>query len=84
MATGRTGEIKTPWGVIEFNRTARPVPDIHECTLPMKGCPLRIARLEAISRDLRRVGRNLHMVKPENCRDILEEQRLADRIAAEA
>ena len=79
MTTGRSAEITTPWGVIEFTHTARLVPDLHKCTLPMEGRPLRIARLETALRDLRRVGRNLHMVNMDDYEDILEEQRLADR-----
>lgn len=84
MTTGRSAEIITPWGVIEFTHTARPVPEILECTLPIEGRPLRIARLETALRDLRRVGRNLHMVNTVEYESILEEQRQADLAAAEA
>ncbi|MDE0303416.1 MAG: type IV toxin-antitoxin system AbiEi family antitoxin domain-containing protein [Albidovulum sp.] len=84
MTTGRSAEIATPWGVIEFTHTARPAPDIRENTLHMEGRPLRIARLEAALRDLRRVGRNLHMVDMDEYEDILDEQQQAERSGAEA
>ena len=77
MTTGRAGVIRTPYGVIEFTHTARPWRDILKNTLVMEGRPLRIARVEAALRDLRRVGRNLGMVNEEYYRDILEEQAAA-------
>ena len=84
MTTGRSAEIKTPWGVIEFTHTARPASDILESTIHMEGRPLRIARLKAALRDLRRVGRNLHMVDMDEFRDILDEQQQAERYCVEA
>lgn len=83
MTTGRSAEITTPWGVIEFTHTARPAPNIRENTVHMEGRPLRIARLEAALRDLRRVGRNLNMVDMDEYEDILEEQRQADHSGVE-
>ena len=80
MTTGRSAEITTPWGVIEFTHTARTGRDIYDSTLHMEGRPLRIARLEAALRDLRRVGRNLHMVDMEKYKDILEEQQQTDQV----
>lgn len=77
MTTGRGGMIATPYGDIEFTHTARPVSDILESTLAADGRPLRIARVETALRDLRRVGRNLHMVDPDEYRDILERQAAA-------
>ncbi|MDE2789076.1 MAG: DUF6088 family protein [Paracoccaceae bacterium] len=77
VTTGRSAEIRTPYGVIEFTHTSRAVRDILESTIVMEGRPLRIARVEAALRDLRRVGRNLGMVNEEYYRDILEEQAAA-------
>lgn len=61
MTTGRKGTYQTPWGVIEFTHTKRSVPDIlagiHDV-----GRPLRVATPEAAWRDLKRVGRNTHLV----------------------
>lgn len=61
MTTGRKGEIKTPYGVIEFTHTSRPVEDILQGSKDV-GRPLRLATEEAALRDLRRVGRNLSLV----------------------
>ncbi|MAD45384.1 MAG: hypothetical protein CMH98_10290 [Oceanospirillaceae bacterium] len=64
MTTGRKGEYKTPFGVIEFTHTKRPVKDIIR-SIQDVGRPLRIATKEAAFRDLKRVGRNLHLVDEE-------------------
>ena len=77
MTTGRGGLIETRYGDIEFTHTARPVRDILGNTLVMEGRPLRIARVEAALRDLKRVGRNLHMVDMDEYRDILAGQAVA-------
>ena len=85
MTTGRSAEIRTPWGVIEFTHTARPVSDILKGAVFMEGRPLRIAKLETALRDLRRVGRNLDMVSRKDYENILDEQAatsLDDRGAA--
>jgi len=61
MTTGRKGEYKTPFGVIEFTHTKRPVKDIVR-SMHDVGRPLRLANKKAALRDLKRVGRNLHLV----------------------
>jgi len=61
MTTGRKGEYKTPFGVIEFTHTKRPVKDIVR-NIHDVGRPLRLASKSAALRDLKRVGRNLHLV----------------------
>ncbi|MCG8465672.1 MAG: hypothetical protein MI750_12605 [Xanthomonadales bacterium] len=61
MTTGRKGEYKTPFGVIEFTHTKRPVKDIV-MSIQDVGRPLRLASKQAAFRDLKRVGRNLHLV----------------------
>lgn len=61
MTTGRKGEYKTPYGVIEFTHTERSVTDILS-SVQDRGRPLRIATKEAALRDLRRVGRNTHLI----------------------
>ena len=64
MTTGRKGEYKTPFGVIEFTHTGRPVeqfiPRIFD-----RGRPLRIADKHLAWRDLKRVGRNTDLVDQE-------------------
>ena len=77
MTTGRSAEIRTRYGVIEFTHTSRAERNILENTVVMEGRPLRIARVEAALRDLRRVGRNLDMVNEEYYQEILEEQAAA-------
>ncbi len=74
MTTGRSAEIRTPYGVIEFTHTARSPGDILANTLVMQDRPLRVARVETALRDLRRVGRNLDMVNREDYEDIPKEQ----------
>lgn len=65
MTTGRKGEYRTPYGVIEFTHTARPVEDILANTVSTAERPLRVATLAAAWRDLKRVGRNLELVDRE-------------------
>jgi hypothetical protein len=61
MTTGRKGEYKTPFGTIEFTHTKRgPVDILNNSSL--MGRPLRIATKQAAYRDLKRVGRNIHLV----------------------
>jgi len=63
MTTGRKGFYRTPYGVIEFTHTARPISDILAHIKQVEGRPLRIADRKAAWRDLKRVGRNVAMVK---------------------
>jgi len=62
MTTGRSGTYKTPYGVIEFTHTKRPVMNILENTTTVPNRPLRVATPEAALRDLKRVGRNLNLL----------------------
>lgn len=62
MTTGRKGEYRTPFGVIEFTHTSRSVTDILAATSKSALRPLRMASPETAWRDLKRVGRNTHMV----------------------
>jgi hypothetical protein len=61
MTTGREGEFRTPYGVIEFVHTSRRPSELREATV-LVDRPLRLARPDTALRDLRRVGRNLHLV----------------------
>ncbi|MXW47636.1 MAG: hypothetical protein F4239_08360 [Gammaproteobacteria bacterium] len=61
VTTGRKGVFNTPYGVIEFTHTQRSALDILKNTIQRER-PLRIATAQAALRDLRRVGRNLHLV----------------------
>ncbi len=63
MTTGRKGEYHTPYGVIEFTHTQRSVMDILASFVD-RGRPLPIATKQAAIRDLRRVGRNIHLMSP--------------------
>jgi predicted transcriptional regulator of viral defense system len=62
VTTGRKGNYRTPYGVIEFTHTQRAVGDILSHIRPVADRPLRIASKEAAWRDLKRVGRNVAMV----------------------
>nr|WP_230677168.1 hypothetical protein [Vibrio owensii] len=61
MTTGRKGEYKTRYGVIDFTHTKKSVPDIID-SIRSVGRPLRIATQETAIRDLKRVGRNVHLI----------------------
>ncbi len=61
MTTGRKGEYQTSFGVLEFTHTQRSVADILDSTVD-RGRPLKIATRQAAYRDLKRVGRNTHLV----------------------
>ena len=65
MTTGREGVYKTSYGVIEFTHTKRTVMNILDHIQTIAGRPLRIATKEAALRDLKRVGRNLHLLRGE-------------------
>ena len=64
MTTGRGGEYHTPFGVIEFTHTKRPLGAILDGMLE-RGSPLRIAKKETAWRDLKRVGRNTDLADKE-------------------
>ncbi|OTA19652.1 hypothetical protein Xbed_02154 [Xenorhabdus beddingii] len=68
MSTGRSGEFKTPWGVIEVTHTSREPSEILKGTIETRS-PLRIATAETALRDLKRVGRNMHLVRYEDLND---------------
>ncbi len=62
MTTGRKGEYKTPYGVIEFTHTKRSLQNILQSMRDV-GRPLRLANPMAAWRDLKRAGRNTHLVE---------------------
>ncbi|WP_394172377.1 type IV toxin-antitoxin system AbiEi family antitoxin [Thalassotalea litorea] len=68
MTTGRTGTYKTNYGVIEFTHTKRSVSDILRQVITTNR-PLRIASKVAALRDLKRVGRNTHLINMEAMAD---------------
>jgi hypothetical protein len=61
MTTGRKGEYKTPFGTIEFTHTKRAIRHLIPGLLVTNN-PLRLATKQAAWRDLKRVGRNTHLV----------------------
>lgn len=65
MTTGRSGVIKTPYGVIEFTHTKQDMSTILDSTVWQEGRPLRIATKQAAYRDLKHARRNLHLVDTE-------------------
>ncbi len=64
MTPGRKGEYLTPYGTIEFTHTQRNIFDVLNRALTTDG-PLKIATKKSALQDLKRVGRNLHLVNPE-------------------
>lgn len=62
MTTGRSGIHKTTYGVIEFTHTKRSITDILQHTITVDQRPLRLATVTTAWRDLKRVGRNIHLV----------------------
>lgn len=68
MTTGRKGTYRTPYGTIEFTHTKRPAGDLIKRMKDI-GRPLRFATLESAWADLKRVGRNIHLVDLENAFD---------------
>jgi hypothetical protein len=68
MTTGVKGEYKTRYGVIEFTHTKRTVQDILDHVIQTNR-PLRVASKIAALRDLKRVGRNNHLVDMEAMHD---------------
>ena len=61
MTTGRKGIYKTPYGTIEFVHTKRSVGELLERMTDV-GRPLHLATIQAAWSDLKRVGRNTHLV----------------------
>ena len=62
MTTGRKGLCATPYGVIEFTHTHRQPASLLAGTIWIENRPLRVATAGTAWRDLKRVGRNLHLV----------------------
>ena len=64
MTTGRRGRYDTPYGTIEFTHTKRHLRNENDGTVDV-GRPLRLASKQSAYRDLKHVGRNLHLVDEE-------------------
>ncbi len=64
MTTGRSGEYKTSFGTIEFTHTKRDAAQILQGVCDQSR-PLRFAKPATAWRDLKRVGRNVHLVSLE-------------------
>ncbi|CAM5788345.1 type IV toxin-antitoxin system AbiEi family antitoxin [Castellaniella caeni] len=73
MTTGRSGEFMTPYGTIEFTHTDRAPAGLRKAINRVDGRPLRVAKVETALRDLRRVGRNLHLVDMAEFEEVLAE-----------
>ena len=68
MTTGRKGEYETPFGTIEFTHTKRPLKYILDNS-EIIGRPLRFAHKMTAYRDLKRVGRNIHLIDKDTLHD---------------
>ena len=73
MTTGRSQKYTTPYGIIEFTHTSRGESEIVRNTYWQNERPLRIANPETAFEDLRRVGRNIHMVSMETYREVIRD-----------
>lgn len=65
MTTGRSGEHKTPYGVIEFTHTNALVEDLAPHVVAREGHALPLASKELAYKNLRSAGRNLDLVSKE-------------------
>jgi len=65
MTTGRSGEYRTPYGVIEFTHTKAKLEDIVANTIERESNPLPIANKHYAFKNLQSVGRNLTLVDKE-------------------
>ena len=74
MTTGRSQKYATPHGTREFTHTSRPGSEIVRNTFWQDGRPLRVANPETAFEDLRRVGRNIHMVDMEAYREVIRDR----------
>ncbi len=67
MSSGRSGRCETAYGTIEFTHTVRDVPSLIDLGQvifdPERG--IHLATAERARSDLRRVGRNLDLLQPE-------------------
>lgn len=63
MTTGRKGTYRTSYGTVEFTHTKRSLNEVLQSMMLVPGRPLRIATLGAARRDLRRAGRNCHLME---------------------
>jgi hypothetical protein len=73
MTTGSPGRFDTPWGVIEFTHTDRPIAlgtDVHA-----RDDGVLEATVERAARDLRRVGRNTGLIDEETLAEAICEER---------
>lgn len=70
MTTGRSGIFSTPFGRIEFTHTKRTVHDILVHTNEV-GRPCRLATPTTAFTDLKRVGRNLHLVDEDELTEVM-------------
>ena len=70
MTTGRSGVFDTVYGRIEFTHTKRGVAEILDHTRDV-GWSLRMATPGAADRDLRRVGRNVHLIDEDELKEAI-------------
>lgn len=74
MTTGRSQKYVTLHGTIEFTHTSRTESEIVRGTFWKDGRPLRVAYPETAFEDLRRVGRNIHMIDMETYREVVRDR----------
>lgn len=62
MTTGRSGEYRTPYGVIEFTHTKQPVESILSNLIEQEGHALPLASKQLAYENLRSTRRNLDLI----------------------
>jgi hypothetical protein len=72
MTTGRSGLYHTPFGTIEYTHTKRDIMDILPYIQQVPDRPLRLASPQMAWRDLKRVGRNIHMINQAELHEYLK------------
>ncbi|MEG0476087.1 MAG: DUF6088 family protein [Raoultibacter sp.] len=69
MTTGRSGEYKTPYGVIEFTHTKAPINTIVENVIERENHAIPIANKYYAYTNLQSVGRSLDLIDQEELND---------------
>jgi hypothetical protein len=73
MTTGSPGRFDTPWGAVEFTHTDRPIAVGIDVRARDDG--VLEATVERAARDLRRVGRNTHLIEVETLAQAIREEK---------
>jgi hypothetical protein len=76
MTSGSPGHFDTPWGVVEFTHTDRPITIGTDAHVSEDG--VLEATVERSARDLRRVGRNVDLIDEETLAEAIRDEKRHD------